>query len=388
MKKIAFVCVNYGLEIVGGAQTYTRLVAEQLSSLYDVEVLTSKAIDTWSWANHFTQDEEVINNVLVRRFEVEHERNESFIEKEKEFLEDVSDDINKEEAWLDAVGPKSTKLIEYIKNNHDKYLAIIFVTYEYYHSIKGIPEVKDKAIFIPTAHDCKLIRKSIFQNLFNMPKAFVYLTEEERTLCNNLFHNDYIMSDVLGVGVEIPENINDLNNSVNGDYILYIGRYEPGKGINALVDQFIRYKDNNNNDLKLVTVGSGSFEIPNREDIINKGFVSDEEKFVLLRDAKLLVLPSMFESLSMVVLEAMASKTPFLVHEKCDVLKGHCLKSNGGFYYETYEEFESIMNYCLNHKNVLDLLGENCYGYFLTHYSWKSIKERFSNLINMVGENE
>lgn len=45
----------------------------------------------------------------------------------------------------------------------------------------------------------------------------------------------------------------------------------------------------------------------------------------------MLILPSEFESLSMVVLEAMYLKTPVIVNGKCPVLRGHCTKSNGAF---------------------------------------------------------
>lgn len=49
-----------------------------------------------------------------------------------------------------------------------------------------------------------------------------------------------------------------------------------------------------------------------------------------------LVLPSKFESLSIVVLEAFSLKIPVLVNSACEVLKSHCIKSQGGLYYRKY----------------------------------------------------
>jgi len=54
----------------------------------------------------------------------------------------------------------------------------------------------------------------------------------------------------------------------------------------------------------------------------------------------------------MVVLEAMKLEKPVLVNGKCDVLRGHCVRSNGGLYYQNYYEFEGCVNYLLEHKEV------------------------------------
>lgn len=66
--------------------------------------------------------------------------------------------------------------------------------------------------------------------------------------------------------------------------------------------------------------------------IINLGFVSNRDKFDGIAKAKALVLPSRFESLSMVVMKAMLVETPVIVNGAREVLKGHCLKSNGALY--------------------------------------------------------
>ena len=50
-------------------------------------------------------------------------------------------------------------------------------------------------------------------------------------------------------------------------------------------------------------------------------------------------MPSYFESLSMVALEAWALGKPVLANGRCDVLHGQCIRSNGGLYYENFAEF-------------------------------------------------
>ena len=49
MKRIALVNQRYGLEVNGGSEYYTRLIAERLTGEYQVDVITTKAIDYTTW---------------------------------------------------------------------------------------------------------------------------------------------------------------------------------------------------------------------------------------------------------------------------------------------------------------------------------------------------
>ena len=60
-RKIALVVQRYGLEVNGGAEMLARTMAEHLKDRYDIEVLTSKAVDYVTWKDEYTADEEVIN---------------------------------------------------------------------------------------------------------------------------------------------------------------------------------------------------------------------------------------------------------------------------------------------------------------------------------------
>ena len=70
-RKLAFVVQRYGLEVNGGAELLSRQLVEHLQQQYDIEVLTTKAIEYTTWKNEYTNDVDVINGVTVRRICVE-----------------------------------------------------------------------------------------------------------------------------------------------------------------------------------------------------------------------------------------------------------------------------------------------------------------------------
>lgn len=96
------------------------------------------------------------------------------------------------------------------------------------------------------------------------------------------------------------------------------------------------------------------------------------------------MLPSPFESLSISVLEAMTLGVPVIVNGRCEVLKGHCIKSNAGFYYYDYVEFREFLNYLLNHPNDYEAMSANGKRYVHENYRWNVIMEKFGRLIDTV----
>ena len=392
-KKIAFVVQRYGLEVNGGAELQCRQFAEHMTEHYDVEVLTTKAIDYVTWKNEYTADEEEINGVLVRRFSVKQERNNEKFNKISETVLQCRSSKEEEEEWMRQQGPYSEDLITFLREHKEDYGIFVFFTYLYYTTYFGLKEVADKSIIFTEAHDETPIYLNIFNDMFKLPKGFFYNTEEEKRFVENKFGVESVLNNngMGGVGVEIPEDISadrfrkkySLDN-----FILYIGRIDEHKGCKALFDYFREYKKRNGGDLKLVLMGKVVMPVPEAEDIVNLGFVSDEDKFDGLRAAKMLALPSQFESLSMVVLEAMAVGIPVLVNGKCAVLKSHCTKSNAGLYYKDYFEFEGCLNYLMNNGDSVSEMAVNAKQYVHDNYQWDVIVCRLCELIEKVAESQ
>ena len=388
-RKIAMVVQRYGLEVNGGAEMLARLMCEHLQDRYEIEVLTSKAIDYVTWKDEYTADVEAINGITVRRFGVTHPRNPKKFDSFSGKVLTRPHSMEDEEQWFEMQGPAVPTLVTYIEEHAADYDAFVFMTYLYYTTVKGLPKVKDKAILISTAHDEAPIYLKTFEELFHMPKAFFYLTFEEKKFVERKFGNaDIINNDGYGgSGVEIPGEVDPerfKREHSAEHYMIYAGRIDENKSCRELFDFYQRYKKENDNNLKLVLIGKAVMPIPKDKDIMALGFVSEQEKYDYMAGADFLIMPSQFESLSIVVLEAMTLKRPVLCNGKCEVLKGHCVRSNGGLYYKNYYEFAGCINYLLKHKETAVQMGVNGSEYVENNFSWSKICDRFEDVVERV----
>ncbi|SDG68055.1 glycosyltransferase family 4 protein [Mucilaginibacter sp. P25] len=412
MKRIAFIVQRYGIEVNGGAEYHCRLVAEKLNNRFTVEVLTTCAKDYMSWANEYAIGTEFINGVKVIRFGVEHPRDlKKFklagrrLRKKKqrryhrllgyfgqlknfEKLTGVKPRAENELAWIKEQGPYVPELITFLKTNQENYDVLIFFTYLYYPTAIGISVASHKSILIPTAHDEPPIYLEFFRSFFKQPKAILYNTESERRFVNKVFGNEDIYSDVVGVGIDVPAlqpspGANALLQQA-GNYIIYIGRIEVAKACDELISNFIKFKASTDNDIKLVFVGRAFMPVTEHPSIIYTGFVDEYIKFNLLKNSRALVIPSIFESLSLVTLESMAYGIPVIANEKCEVIKDHINKSGAGFLYNNQETFiAAIQTAFSNNTNVADL-SEKAKSYVAENYTWVKVLEKFDAAVDYV----
>jgi len=386
--KIAFVVQRYGLEISGGAELHCRWVAEHMKKYWDVEILTTRAFDYITWKNHYPKGKEVINGIPVRRFSVTRTRSPERFGRIQDYIMENEHKEEDELKWLDEEGPLSPSLIQYLKEHQDDYDYFIFFSYRYYHSYWGINKIPHKSILVPTAEHDPVIHLKIFRELFRKPQAFIYNSFEERKMINALSQNEHVLGDVVGVGSEIPSHYSEgqfrQKYKLEGDYIIYLGRIDENKGCHRLFDYFLRFKEEAASDVKLVLVGSAILEIPDHPDIHYLGFLPEEDKFNGLDGALLLAMPSFFESLSMVMLEAWALKKPVLANSQCEVLKGQCIRSNGGLFYENYPEFKEALKLLLSSSKLRQAMGRNGQKYFEENYTWEVIENKYLSVVNQL----
>lgn len=386
--KIAFVCQRYGLEVNGGAELYCRQMAEKLANIYDVEVFTTCAIDYVTWRNEYKPGDEVINNVTVHRYPVDKERKQqSFEQISGKVLGSQHHTEKEEQCWIDEQGPVCTELLDKLQQVYKNYRAVIFMTYLYYLTVKGSAYHFENAILIPTVHDEPPVYLRCYDDVFNSPKGIIWNTPEEKVFAESRFPHICGKPGIMaGIGVDVPsEPFPDLPEALVGqDYVVYAGRIDESKGCGEMFRFFQAYKDQYGGILKLALMGKPVMPVPDSPDIVNLGFVSDVMKFKVMREAKALLLFSHFESLSMVVLESMTMGRPVIVSGKCEVLKGHCIRSNAGLYFDSYPEFAGCLNYLLTHEDVYEAMRSNGKRYVAENYQWDIIVEKVKKVIDLL----
>lgn len=391
-KRIALVNQRYGLEVNGGSEYFTRQLAEHLKGLYEVEVLTTKALDYITWQDYYQEDTEQIHGVTVRRFSVSHPRNVWGMRLYRRLHQYLP--MNREywgKRWVDAQGPCCPGLLQYIETHKEDYEVIIFVTYLYYPAVMGLPLAAERALLIPTAHDEPYIYFPVYNKLFDLAKGIVYLTPEEKAFVESRFPVAQKISCICGTGIEIPEKVDDKiyrdKYGLRQPYVIYVGRVDVEKGCQEMFQIFKAYKKKYpDSPLKLVLMGKSAMDIPPDKDIIYQGFVSEEDKFNGISGAEALWLPSKYESLSIAVLEAMSLGVPVIVNGRCPVLKGHCERSKAGLFYRNEEE--AVMElYEMEYGSGRQKMSANAKKYVSENYQWNITVKRIDQMIRQISEN-
>ena len=191
--RLAFVVQRYGLEVNGGAESLCRWVAERLRKYFDVDILTTCALDYLTWENHYPVGDTTIHSVAVHRFPTDYPRDiKKFNTFAKSLLAREHRSLQEELRWIQLQGPYSSALLSYIKDHEETYELFVFVTYSYLTTFLGLQLVPRKSVLIPAAHDEPHFHFDAFQPIFHLPQGILYNTVEERRLVHGRWHNEHI----------------------------------------------------------------------------------------------------------------------------------------------------------------------------------------------------
>ena len=386
--KLAVAVQRYGSDINGGAELHARYIAERLARHAEVEVVTTCAKDYVTWKNERPAGVETVNGIPVRRFPVAHERDPNVFGRYSRRVFEQTHSVADELAWLESEGPASRGMVDYLAGSSADF--VLLFSYRYYHAYHVARAVPHKSILVPTAERDPAIGVSIFSPVFRAVRALMYNSYEERAMIQAVSGNTDVPGVVVGVGSDVPERTDPerfrRQYGITRPFAIYIGRIDQNKGCGELFDYFRRYAATFPDGLDLVLIGNPIIPIPDHPRIHHLGFVDDRDKFDALAAADLLVMPSYFESLSMVALEAWALGKPVLANGHCDVLKGQCIRSGAGLYYERYEEFVETL-YSLESNGPLHArLGQNGREYFRKHYAWPVIEQKYLDMLERLAK--
>lgn len=386
--KVAIVIQRYGADINGGAELHARYIAERLSTHIDVRVLTTCARDHVTWRNEFPPGIESVNGIPVERFPVARERDLADFGLQSQRVFGRAHTMQEEFDWLDSQGPVSPALLSRLRRSEDEFDFVLLFCVRYYQTYYAARVAAERALLVPTAEREPALGIRIFEPIFRGVRGIMYNSAEERACINAVSGNHDVPGVIVGVGSVIPPSVDPSRArqkfGLNDRYVVYVGRIDANKGCVQLFDFFIRYLERPWRALDLVLVGQGDLSIPPHPRIRHLGYVSDRDKFDVLAGAEALVMPSPYESLSMVALESWALGRPVLANAHCDVLLGQCLRSNGGLYYRHSGEFEAVLDRLLDDPGLGARLGEHGRSYFTRHYSWPVIERKYLDMFEQL----
>jgi glycosyltransferase involved in cell wall biosynthesis len=377
---VAFVIQRYGPEITGGSESLARSVAERLLEHYRVTVFTTCAVDYVTWRNALPEGSHDVNGVEVRRFPSVSERDLDAFNVLSEPLYRGPRSHDEEIEWLRLQGPEAPALVEALAKEADSFHAVVFFTYLYYPTYWGLKAAPRRSVLVPTTHDEPPLRFSIYDEMFARPRAFAFLTGPEEALVRSRFEIGGRPAAVAGIGIEMPAPADTAGfrrrHSLDAPYALYAGRIDAGKGCAEMVSHYAAYRSGGGR-ADLVLIGALAMELPSVPGLRYLGFLSDEEKQAAMAGAHVVVCSSPYESLSIVLLEAFASKVPGLVNARSAVLKDHCLRANAGLFYGDADEFAAALDLLATDDALRRGMGESGRRYVDMHYRWDAVLERY-----------
>lgn len=387
-KRVAFVVQRCGPEVNGGAEQLCLEVARRLAQNWPVELLTTCALDSKSWANHYSPGIDDRAGVAIRRFPVTVPRDFDSFSRWTLHIRDHRQvtSIAEQEAWMNAQGPVSEHLEEYIRRHRDEYDAFVFFTYIYATTYRVLTLVQDKSVLLPLDDGDWTLQLSLWDRFFTRPRRFIFNTPEEESRVRHRFPDTVLSGHVLGAGVDPPTSLDPEAArkafQLPEHYLLYVGRIDPMKGCDEMFYHYLVWRETTGDRRPLVLLGRAATAIPDHPAIRALGFVDEQTKWNLLAGCDALIMPSPFESLSMVLLEAWSVGKPVLVNGGCEVMVGQCRRSNGGLWYNNSEEFCVALQWILEKEG--DRLGRQGRQYVECHYSWDRIVQGYMDTINQL----
>lgn len=385
-QRIAIVVQRCHEKLVGGSEALAWQYATLLAPHFEVDILTGAASDYVRWSNDLPVGVEQREGIAIHRFEVVGERSTYFgvlwDRLRRQFAEREGRPPGERMAWpesleeefLRAQGPHCPGLHTHLAASGNDYAAVIFLTYLYPTTFDGIRAMPHRRwMIVPCVHDEPPAYLKTIGHMARSAPNLLWNTRAEQEVGARLWgvdHGSVVSMTVETTPVPAAEE--------SRPYFLYCGRIDVNKGCVQLLDAFAAWKrDHPASPLELILTGHDVLGVGARPGVRYLGFVDEQRKFELMAGARAFVQPSPYESLSIVLLEAMAQGVPVVVNAECEPLLEHVEASGSGFSYRG----EAAMREAFDAVLALDDAaraeqGRRAREYVVSHYGREEITAR------------
>ncbi|WP_158598214.1 glycosyltransferase [Falsibacillus albus] len=174
----------------------------------------------------------------------------------------------------------------------------------------------------------------------------------------------------------------------NRKMVFSIGRMVAEKGFETIIEAAEKLVDQRE-EICFIIAGRGPLLDHYRQMVINRGlkdfvyfigYISDEERNCLFRQADMAVFPSLYEPFGIVALEAMAAKKP-VAAARTGGLKGIFNNENGVLFTPgSSVELADAVSSLLSNPAKAARIAENAYKIAITLFGWERISEKTMNV--------
>ncbi|MBN1093818.1 glycosyltransferase family 4 protein [Blastococcus sp. TML/M2B] len=368
---------RFGEGMVGGAEIVLAEMGRRLRDRgWDVEVLTTCALDHFGWENVLPAGESVEQGLAVRRFPAVFDD-----DAERGWLNHAVATgqplgLVEQQRWMNA-NMRSPEMYHHLLDHGDEYRALVFAPYMFWPAYAGSQLLPDKSVLLACLHDEPAAYLDLFAPVLSGIAGLLFMTEPEHELAHRVSPK-LAPHSVVGCGVEIPESYDAAGfkerYGLPDRFVLYAGRREGAKGWEDMLAAFGRAVEGGL-PLSLVTFGSGEVHPPASLEgkVFDLGFLPDAERDNAFAAAEVYIQSSRYEAFSRTVMEAWLAGTPVIANGGSDVVRWHCERSGAGLVYDDEAEFVECLRLVAEAPELARRLAKGGRDYVLEHYTWEQM---------------
>ena len=417
--KFAFVTARYGADITAGPDHACRVLAEQVSSRHDVDVLTTCARNPQTWKNEYSEGTDRVRGALVRRFAVSQTRDEhafgQFAARVLAGPRSRADELE----WLRRAGPWSAGLIDFIRRQHKSYDVLVFFSLCSPVTVTAAMLAPERTIVFPYLQLQPALRFDVGAEILSSVRGVGLISGTERHLLRSYMRVTPQHDEVVGIGIDpspeqsYPRHQQDpadvvvadddmgaggeddvpasylegrgvpfrRRHRLYGPFALYGGRVEPNNGCEEMLDYFDTFAASDG-DTSLALMGVKMMKVPDEPYIRLAGVLPERQRMIACEAADVTIAPSADDLVAQPLLESLAVGTPVLASACNSAAVEHCRRSNAGLYYSNRGEFVEALRLLMTNSRLRSRLGENGRTYIQQNFRWDAVLGRFDRLVS------
>ncbi len=384
---------RYGAGVVGGSESVSREAAIGLAGRgWAVEVLTTCAVDHFTWINVLDVGPSEEDGLVVRRFPTVLDHSRVALHAEQNIQRGCSPSYDAQISWL-GVHFRCPGLFHYLVAHGAEYDAVVFSPYLFWSTTVGMQAVPGRAVVMPCLHDEPYAYLEVLRPVLAEAESVWFLSEPEHELAHRIgpVASRHL---VTGAGVHVPASYDAegfcARNGIRRPFVLYAGRRESGKGWDWLLESFVTAVTHHGVELDLVTIGVGEVDPPAEiaGRVVDLGFIDANERDNAFAAAAAYVQPSIMESFSRSVMESWLAGTPVLARADGAVVAWHCRRSGGGRLFADQDELARALKWVSDAPDEARAMAERGRSYVLAQYTWDAVLDRMEADLRAGGTKE